>query len=58
MDIFKPKVIGAIKQLVEKNKNDNHPPKNIITVKALIRIIELYSARKKSANPIAAYSTL
>jgi hypothetical protein len=30
----------------------------MITVKELIKIIELYSAKKKSAKPIAAYSTL
>jgi hypothetical protein len=30
----------------------------MITVKALIRIIEQYSAKKNKANPIDAYSTL
>lgn len=34
------------------------PPKNIITVKTLINIIEPYSAKKNKANPILAYSTL
>jgi len=34
------------------------PPMNTIVVKALISIIELYSAKKKRANPILAYSTL
>ena len=36
----------------------NQPPKNIITVKTLINIIEPYSARKNNAKPILAYSTL
>jgi len=34
------------------------PPRKIVVVKALISIIELYSAKKNKANPIAAYSTL
>jgi hypothetical protein len=34
------------------------PPRNIITVNVLIRIIEQYSAKKNKANPIEAYSTL
>jgi hypothetical protein len=44
----------------KKNKNgrDNQPPKNIITVNKLIRIIDPYSARKNKAKPILAYSTL
>lgn len=37
---------------------DNQPPRNMITVNRLIKIIEPYSARKKSAKPILAYSTL
>jgi hypothetical protein len=37
---------------------DNQPPRNIITEKVLMSIIEPYSARKKSAKPILAYSTL
>jgi hypothetical protein len=37
---------------------DNQPPRNIITEKVLINIIEPYSARKKSAKPMLAYSTL
>jgi hypothetical protein len=36
----------------------NHPPKNRITVKEHIRIILLYSAKKKRAKLIAEYSTL
>ena len=36
----------------------NQQPKNIITVKTLINIIEPYSARKNNAKPILAYSTL
>ena len=35
-----------------------HPPKNIITVRELIKIIDPYSAKKNSAKPILAYSTL
>jgi hypothetical protein len=34
------------------------PPKNIKTANVLIKIIEPYSASKKSAKPILAYSTL
>lgn len=41
-----------------KKGNDNQPPKNMIVQKLLISIIEPYSAKKKSANPILAYSTL
>jgi len=37
---------------------DNQPPRNIITVNTLIKIIEPYSARKNKAKPILAYSTL
>lgn len=37
---------------------DNQPPKNIITVKTLINIMEPYSARKNNAKPMLAYSTL
>jgi len=36
----------------------NHPPTNIITVNALISIIDPYSAKKNKAKPILAYSTL
>jgi len=36
----------------------SQPPRNIITVKTLISIIEPYSARKNNAKPILAYSTL
>jgi hypothetical protein len=39
-------------------KIDNHPPKKTITVRQDITIIELYSAKKKSAKPILEYSTL
>ena len=34
------------------------PPRNNSVVKALISIIELYSARKNRAKPILPYSTL
>jgi hypothetical protein len=53
--VFNPKKKGSKKNSVELN---NQPPKNMVTVRALIKIIEPYSARKKSAKPIAAYSTL
>jgi hypothetical protein len=36
----------------------NQPPKNIITVKTLINIIQPSSARKNNAKPILEYSTL
>jgi hypothetical protein len=54
-ETFKPRKKGS-----KKNRKGvvNHPPRNMITVKVLIRIIEPYSARKKSAKPILAYSTL
>lgn len=39
-------------------KIEIQPPRNIIVVKELISIMELYSARKKRAKPILAYSTL
>jgi hypothetical protein len=41
-----------------RNGTNNQPPKNIITVNVLIKIIDPYSARKKRAKPILAYSTL
>jgi hypothetical protein len=40
------------------NGKSNQPPKNKRTVNKLIRIIEPYSAKKKRAKPILAYSTL
>jgi len=43
---------------INRKGMNNHPPRNIITVKTLINIIEPYSARKNSAKPILAYSTL
>lgn len=39
-------------------ENEHQPPKNKITLKTLIKIIEQYSARKNNANPILEYSTL
>jgi hypothetical protein len=42
----------------DKEINSNQPPANKITVIAHIKIILLYSAKKKRANPIAEYSTL
>jgi len=41
-----------------KNENEIQPPKNMITVKTLIKIIDPYSAKKNKAKPILAYSTL
>ena len=38
--------------------NDNQPPTNNKIVNTLIRIIELYSAKKNKAKPILEYSTL
>jgi hypothetical protein len=43
---------------INKKGINNQPPKNIITVNTLINIIDPYSARKNSAKPILAYSTL
>lgn len=43
---------------VSNQQIENQPPKKIITLNALIRIIEPYSAKKNKAKPIAAYSTL
>jgi hypothetical protein len=54
-DVLKPKTKGS--KIKMKGMN-NQPPKNIITVKTLISIIEPYSARKNNAKPILAYSTL
>jgi hypothetical protein len=54
---LKPRTTESTKNKVQ-NENDNQPPINIITVNKLIKIIEPYSARKKSANPILEYSTL
>jgi len=53
--VLKPKAKGS-----KKNKIGmvNHPPTNIITVNALINIIDPYSAKKNKAKPILAYSTL
>jgi len=53
--VLKPSTKGSRKN---KNDNDNQPPRNIITVNILIKIIDPYSARKNSAKPILAYSTL
>jgi hypothetical protein len=41
-----------------RKEKDNQPPRNIITVSKLIKIIDPYSARKNNAKPILAYSTL
>jgi len=39
-------------------KKRSQPPRNKIIVNTLIRMIEQYSAKKKRAKPILAYSTL
>lgn len=57
IEILRPKTIGDITTLLKIDR-DNHPPAKSKTVRALINIIELYSAKKNKANPIAAYSTL
>jgi hypothetical protein len=54
-EVFNPKLKGSRKKT---NGDISHPPKNKLAVKTLIRIIEPYSARKKRAKPILAYSTL
>jgi hypothetical protein len=54
-DVLKPNMNGSKKN---SNETDNQPPRNIITVNTLIKIIEPYSARKNKAKPILAYSTL
>jgi hypothetical protein len=48
------------KQSRKKSRNGCtiQPPKNMITVKVLIKMIEPYSAKKNNAKPILAYSTL
>jgi hypothetical protein len=53
---FKPNTIGS--NTMDKKLIPIQPPINKITVKALIKIILLYSARKNKAKPILAYSTL
>jgi len=52
---FKPRKKGSKGKRIEF---DNQPPKNIMAVNELIKIIDPYSAKKKRANPILAYSTL
>lgn len=60
----KNNIIEILKDRTKESKikgfgnTEIQPPMNIIVVKALISIIELYSAKKKRANPILAYSTL
>src|SRR5918992_6171552 len=41
-----------------KSNGDCQPPKNMTAVSVLIRIIFMYSARKKSANVIPEYSIM
>jgi hypothetical protein len=55
--VLKPKTKGSKTNKYEK-ETDNQPPKNKITVKTLIKMIDPYSARKNRAKPILAYSTL
>lgn len=54
-DVLNPRTKGS---KIKIKGTNNQPPKNIITVKTLINIIEPYSARKNNAKPILAYSTL
>jgi len=54
-DVLKPRINGSTKNKYGRN---NQPPKNIITVKTLIKIMDPYSAKKNKAKPILAYSTL
>jgi hypothetical protein len=60
----KNNIIEILKDRTKESKikgfgnTEIQPPMNIIVVKALMSIIELYSAKKKRANPILAYSTL
>ena len=55
--VLKPKTKGSIKK-TEKIEIETQPPQNNIIVKALIKIIDPYSAKKNKAKPILAYSTL
>lgn len=56
-EVFKPKIKGSIRKARKKEK-DNQPPTKSKIVSKLIKIIEPYSAKKKRAKPIDAYSTL
>lgn len=62
--IKKNNIIDNLKAKIKESrikgfeKIDIQPPINIIVVRELIRIIELYSAKKNNAKPILAYSTL
>lgn len=55
-EIFRAKIIGSNKKFAKGL--DSQPPRKMSTVKALIRIIDPYSAKKKRANPMLEYSTL
>ena len=50
-----PKLKGS---KIKKSMPFNQPPRNMTTVNADIKIIELYSPRKNKAKPILEYSTL
>ena len=62
--IKKNSIIESLKAKIKESKIKGfenieiQPPIKIIVVRELIRIIELYSARKNRAKPILAYSTL
>jgi hypothetical protein len=44
--------------IIINGRGDSHPPRKKSALSPDLRIMLLYSARKKSANPIAEYSTL
>ena len=50
-----PKLKGS---KIKKSMPFNQPPRNMTTVNADIKIMELYSPRKNKAKPILEYSTL
>jgi len=54
-EVLKPKTNGSS---MKRKGINNQPPRNIITVKTLINMMEPYSVKKKRAKPILAYSTL
>jgi hypothetical protein len=55
--VFKPRTKGSTKN-TENIEIETQPPANNRIVKALIKIIDPYSAKKNKAKPILAYSTL
>jgi len=51
-------IVNKFPNMFKLSSGLHHPPTKRIVVIEHIRIILLYSAKKKSANPIAEYSTL